>query len=255
MRRITLAVSIILVSLVLVNCGAEKLTPEKAKETIDKEMDSLVQKVVESKKGETPEGDLKKIKETVSKIKQAIKVIEIKHEETAFIAKVEMSVWEESVNVEMKFSKGDESWQIDAVKLPDVQWMTKNEVIERINTELATAIEMGKIKATMIDMKAIGSCIEDYILDFYKSPEAESFAELEKLLSPFYIKVLPLTDAWGNPFHYYHGTGDDKDNYAIGSGGSDGKFDGFDQKGTYTDIYGKDIIFSNGKFTFVPATK
>lgn len=255
MKQLTLAILVVLISLALINCGAETLTPEKAKQTIDKEVDGLVQKVVETQKGEISEEDMKKMNEKVAEIKQAIKVMEIKQEEKDFIAKVEITAWKEPVNVEMKFSKGDEGWQIDAVKLPEVQWMTRKEVIEKINAKLAAASKMGKIKATIGDMKTIGTALESYITDYYKAPEVESFAELKKILEPFYIKTLPLTDAWGNPFHYYHGTGESQDAYAVGSGGSDGKFEGFEQKGTYTDTKGKDIIFSNGEFTFAPEIK
>lgn len=255
MKQLTLAILVVLISLALINCGAEKLTPAKAKETIDKEVDGLVQKAVETQKGEISEEDMKKMNEKVSEIKQAIKVMEIKQEEKDFIAKVEITAWKEPVNVEMKFSKGDDGWQIDAVKLPEVQWMTRKEVIEKIDAQLAAASKMGKIKATMGDMKFIGTAIESYITDNYKAPEVGSFVELKEILEPFYVRTLPLTDAWGNPFHYYHGTGETQDAYAVGSGGSDGKFEGFEQKGTYTDTEGKDIIFSSGEFTFAPEIK
>jgi type II secretory pathway pseudopilin PulG len=122
-----------------------------------------------------------------------------------------------------------------------------------------TALQKGKQKATMGDMKSAAMAIESYITDYYKAPEAKNFAELNSILSPFYIKVLPLKDAWGNDFHYYHGTGDKKDEYAIGSGGKDGVFNGWDQSGFYwvTTVRGfdNDIIFANGQFIYGPKVK
>jgi type II secretory pathway pseudopilin PulG len=124
---------------------------------------------------------------------------------------------------------------------------------------LLTALQKGKQKATMGDMKSAAMAIESYLTDNYKAPEAKSFAELNPILSPFYIKILPLKDAWGNDFHYYHGTGDKKDEYAIGSGGRDGVFNGWDQAGFYlvTTMNGfdSDIIFANGNFVYGPKVK
>lgn len=124
---------------------------------------------------------------------------------------------------------------------------------------LLTALQKGKQKATMGDMKSAAIAIEGYITDNHKAPEAKSFAELNSILSPFYIKLLPLKDAWGNDLHYYHGTGDKKDEYAIGSGGRDGVFNGWDQSGFYivTTVHGfdNDIIFANGQFVYGPKVK
>jgi type II secretory pathway pseudopilin PulG len=124
---------------------------------------------------------------------------------------------------------------------------------------LLTALQKGKQKATMGDMKSAAMAIEAYLTDNYNAPEAKSFAELNPILSPFYIKILPLKDAWGNDFHYYHGTGDKKDDYAIGSGGRDGVFNGWDQTGFYlvTTMKGfdNDIIFANGNFVYGPKVK
>ena len=122
-----------------------------------------------------------------------------------------------------------------------------------------TALQKGKQKATMGDMKSIGMAIEAYITDYYKAPEAKTIAELNPILSPFYIKVLPLKDAWGNDFRYYHGTDDKQDEYAIGSGGKDGVFNGWEQTGFYwvTTVKGfdNDIIFANGQFVYGPKVK
>ncbi len=124
---------------------------------------------------------------------------------------------------------------------------------------LLTALQKGKQKATMGDMKSIGLAIENYMTDNGKAPEGKTLLEIKSKLQPFYIKTLPLKDAWENDFHYRHGTGDKKKEYAIGSGGKDGVFNGWDQTGAYivTEIagFGKDFIFTNGTFTYGPKVK
>ena len=116
-----------------------------------------------------------------------------------------------------------------------------------------------KMKITMGDMKTLGSAIESYITDWSFAPQVESIEDLSvaSWFVPFYIKVLPTEDAWGNSFLYKHGiplegSGDDYegDIYAIASTGSDGRFGGFDQKGGYIDWENEDIIYSNGVFTY-----
>lgn len=124
---------------------------------------------------------------------------------------------------------------------------------------LLTSLQKGKQKAAMGDMKSAAMAIESYIVDHYNAPEAKTFAELKDQLQPFYIHKLPLKDPWGNDYHYYHGTGDKKDEYAVGCGGKDGVFNGWEQIGFYvvTTIKGfdNDIIIANGQFTYSPKVK
>jgi hypothetical protein len=68
-------------------------------------------------------------------------------------------------------------------------------------------------------------------------------------VEPFYIRGLPLRDAWGNEF-YYTQNGED---FMIASAGSDGMFDGFDQRGEYDTFEGQDIIYdSQESFVYGP---
>jgi len=70
------------------------------------------------------------------------------------------------------------------------------------------------------------------------------------VLVPDYLPKLVETDAWGNKFIVQI---DPKNNtYRIASAGSDGRFSGFGQKGEYSDLAGKDIIFADGVPVFVP---
>ncbi|MCP5047604.1 MAG: hypothetical protein GY940_10555 [bacterium] len=124
---------------------------------------------------------------------------------------------------------------------------------------LLTALQKGKQKATMGDMKSIAMAIESYIVDNYKAPEGKNLEELKKVLMPFYIKTLPTHDAWGHEFHYAYGSDGKKDSYSVGTGGKDGVFEGWEQEGTYwvrtMKDFENDIIISNGNFTLGPKVK
>lgn len=124
---------------------------------------------------------------------------------------------------------------------------------------LTTALQKGKQKATMGDMKSIRNAIESYITDNYRAPEGSSMAEIRDKLEPFYIRELPLKDGWGNDFIYMHGTGDDMEAYSIASPGRDGVFEGWEQTGSYrvTSIEGfdNDIIFTSGALIYGPRVR
>ena len=124
---------------------------------------------------------------------------------------------------------------------------------------LLTALQKGKQKATMGDLKSISTAIEAYIIDHEQAPQGKTLDEIRDKLQPFYIKVLPLKDSWGNDFLYTHGTGDKKREYAIASPGKDGVFNGWEQRDSYivtrVEQFGHDIIMSNGMFTYGPKIK
>ena len=110
------------------------------------------------------------------------------------------------------------------------------------------------LRATMGDMNTVGRALKHYIEDYNQAPRANSIEELRTILQPFYIKTLPLADAWENEILYKVDPKDPK-KYWIGSPGSDGKFQGFDQKGTWKfeeREKGQDIILTNGDFTYKP---
>jgi len=75
-----------------------------------------------------------------------------------------------------------------------------------------TAIQKAKQKATMKGVATISTSITDYITDNGVAPTqtAGTYAggdNFYKSLSPFYIKVLPITDEWGTGFNVWCGTG------------------------------------------------
>lgn len=122
-----------------------------------------------------------------------------------------------------------------------------------------TAMQKGKLKATLADMKALSMAIDAYIVDHKAAPVGKTLAEIKDKLAPKYIKEMPMKDAWGNDFQYTHGVAAKKAEYAVGSGGRDGVFNGWEQTECYivSDIhdFDKDLIIANGKFTYCPKMK
>ncbi|MCX6579311.1 MAG: type II secretion system protein GspG [Candidatus Aminicenantes bacterium] len=122
-----------------------------------------------------------------------------------------------------------------------------------------TAMQKGKQKATMSDMKALAMAIDAYIVDHKAAPAGKTLADIKGKLQPKYIKEMPIKDAWGNDFQYSHGVGANKAEYAVGAGGKDGVFNGWEQAQCYSvksmKDFDKDLIIANGKFTCCPGMK
>ncbi|HLP61244.1 MAG TPA: type II secretion system protein GspG, partial [Candidatus Deferrimicrobium sp.] len=122
-----------------------------------------------------------------------------------------------------------------------------------------TSVQKGKQKATMTDMEAISQAIDAYIAERKTAPEGKTLAEIKNKLQPKYINELPLKDAWGNDYRYTHGATAKKTEYAVGSAGKDGVFNGWEQTECYNvnDIkdFNNDLIIANGKFIFCPISK
>lgn len=121
---------------------------------------------------------------------------------------------------------------------------------------MLTAVQRAKQKRTMADQRSIAIALEAYATYKNRYPDPQS---LEQELAPTYIRQLPKTDGWTNPFRYecWSTTGGDVcDAYAIGSGGRDGTFErealrDYEGSGATTGFDG-DIVFSNGIFVQYP---
>jgi general secretion pathway protein G len=134
---------------------------------------------------------------------------------------------------------------------------------------LLTALQKGKQKATIGDMKTIGGVIEDYISDVYMAPGAGTVNDatgLELYLEPFYIKVMPTSDGWGTTYRYNSNasgalTGPNaQENYTLRSYGRDQALTAIDIANnnylvTTMDGFNSDILFSGGQFTYGPRVK
>jgi len=127
---------------------------------------------------------------------------------------------------------------------------TGGENIEKLSRKLGNAGLSSKMKITMAILLTTGRGIQSFIKDYDYAPDVKTLDELNyyKNFVPLYMKQLATKDAWGNDLYYRA----DGDNFWIGSAGSDGKFEGFDQQGYYTELEGKDIILSGTTFVFGP---
>ncbi|MCG2659185.1 MAG: type II secretion system protein GspG [Kiritimatiellae bacterium] len=115
----------------------------------------------------------------------------------------------------------------------------------------------------MGDLKTIGSAIESYVTDWSFAPQLATFVTVAAgaaWFEPFYIKIVPKKDGWGNTFMYVFQTGGDQ--YSVSSGGRgiqateltvptpDKLYDC-----TALSDFNLDICYSNGLFTCGPVVK
>jgi general secretion pathway protein G len=121
---------------------------------------------------------------------------------------------------------------------------------------LLNAVQRGKQKRTMSDMRALATAVEAYAVDNNIYPTASCAASLMitgdslvgltsfALLSPTYIATPPRVDGWGR--FYYYGPDATGNNYLIRSAGRNGTTAAL-VCGTTTD-FNDDIAYSDGTF-------
>jgi len=124
---------------------------------------------------------------------------------------------------------------------------------------LLTALQKGKQKATMGDMKTIGNAIGAYLETMSMVPDGLDMVGLI-LLEPNFTKRIPRTDGWNFGWHYARsGTTALPDTYSVGSGGKGGVFSWAHAAGQYIAVamadFESDIIFSEGVFIYGPKVK
>ena len=112
---------------------------------------------------------------------------------------------------------------------------------------LLNAIDRGKQKRTMADMRSIGTAVESYAVDNNVYPVAVTAAALQGVVAPIYIKTMPTADGWNNTFVVASET----TQYTISSNGKDGASQGC-VTGTLTTLFSQDICFANGQFIQYP---
>lgn len=114
---------------------------------------------------------------------------------------------------------------------------------------LLNAINRGRQKRSMADMRSIATAVEAYAVDNSFYPKgATTPAALETHISPTYLKNMPDNDGWRRAWSVITDTAGQ--NYTIGSFGRDGGFQTFDV-GVTTD-FDEDISYSNGVFVRYP---
>ncbi len=115
---------------------------------------------------------------------------------------------------------------------------------------LLNAINRGRQKRTMADMRTIGTAIEEYAVDYSFYPRVgTSFTNLASYLEPTYIKHVPRNDGWNNNFLIDVATGGG--DYTIRSYGRNRVADTITY-GRRTTDFDDDITFSSGSFTQWP---
>ncbi len=103
----------------------------------------------------------------------------------------------------------------------------------------------GQYEQAAKDLRSLEVALVLYETGKGEYPKVSTIQELKKQLVPDCINEegFPLKDPWGNDYLYQGGGA----SFAVASSGSDGKFEGFAQKGTYTELAGKDVIFTHDK--------
>jgi type II secretion system protein G len=122
---------------------------------------------------------------------------------------------------------------------------------------LLVALQKGKQKATMGDMKSVGTALEVYTTDNSMVPNEDlDTLNAATYFVPFYIKVMPTTDAWGTVWFYERGASP-SDQYSVTSWGRDKLAASLAVMYQVTSLgdFDNNITFSNGQFTLGPIVK
>jgi type II secretion system protein G len=114
---------------------------------------------------------------------------------------------------------------------------------------LINAINKGRQKRTMADMRTIASAIGEYATDNNYYPRGQSdMNDVYDLVNPFYIKISVTEDGWRTPYNV--SSDPIGDSYSLISAGKNKAFETF--TGGTTQNFDCDIHHVNGSFTQWP---
>ena len=114
---------------------------------------------------------------------------------------------------------------------------------------LGHALDKGKQKATMADMRTVATALELYRVDNGFLPDSSGgLPPLVAILIPYQTSVVPVYDRWHHVMTYVSDSGG---NFSIESHGKDG-VDGTNITIATRFNFDEDIIFSNGEFSASP---
>ena len=133
---------------------------------------------------------------------------------------------------------------------------------------LLVAIQRSKQRRTMVDMRNIATAWEARNSETGRynaagqangiegADQRITLDQLQILLEPTYMRILPKVDGWGTPFQAYtdqpYGSGAPQAKvYALISAGKDQVIEGDPTTGPFTN-YDCDIVYSNGVFLSYP---
>jgi len=109
------------------------------------------------------------------------------------------------------------------------------------------AVDRGKQKRTMADIRTIAEGVEAYKREFNNQyPTVPTAADIRQALEPRFIQTFPAKDGWGNDFVVESSPG----GYTILSHGKDGT--GTDCEPAVTTLYQDEICFVSGRFVRYP---
>lgn len=126
---------------------------------------------------------------------------------------------------------------------------------------MLNAINRGRQKRTLADMRVIANATESWAVDHGHYPDADSIAGLADFLEPEYVSSLPRNDGWRNAFTYQcwqeRPESEGCDNYIIASAARDMAFELSDLRAYAGDSSGTrdfdcDIVYHNGAFIQSP---
>ena len=116
---------------------------------------------------------------------------------------------------------------------------------------LLNAIDRGKQKRSMADLRSVGTACEEYQIDenFYPRnfTTLTNVSGMSQYLEPIYIRRAPREDGWG--WNLLYGSDAGGTGYTLRSTGKDGLTQAVFGETTDFDC---DIIFQNGSFTAFP---
>jgi general secretion pathway protein G len=109
---------------------------------------------------------------------------------------------------------------------------------------LLNAVDKGKQKRTMGDLRTIATAVEAYSVDQARYPIGVStWPTLKAIINPHFVKSPPDADGWANTWDVEATTGYD---YTVASFGKDGAAG--PRTGGPTTRFDCDILFVNGQF-------
>ena len=113
---------------------------------------------------------------------------------------------------------------------------------------LLNAVQRGKQKRTMGDMRTVATAVESYAVDNNSYPSISTITGLSIYLEPTYIRRLPTQDAWKTNFGWLT----DSQSYSIISYGKNKRQDGSPPPLGATQKFDNDLWFSTGTFVCYP---
>jgi len=156
---------------------------------------------------------------------------------------------------------GGKGFAIAGLAIGGVMTVASLLVLAMVAPGVLDAPGRGRQKRTMSDMRSLATAWEAYAIDNKTyCPIGGSYVdlrwgnlsprELQSMLSPMYLREMPVQDAWQHDFEFavMCRSVEDQD-YRIRSRGADGKRDDSEYvPGTPTSSFSRDIVFGGGRF-------